>query len=119
MSRLLNDLSPAFRPAAIELLARCAESGIPVFIVDTLRTPAEQEENLRKGVSWTAHSRHLTGDAIDVAPYEVYQLHGKNKLEWDADDPAWQVIGSLGEHLGLTWGGRWARKDMGHFERRG
>ena len=124
MSRALNDLTPEFKPLAIELLARCAEAKIPVMVMDTLRTDAEQEMNIANGVSWTKDSRHLpqpaTGlsDAIDIAPYLIYQAHGPDKLNWDAEDPIWQKIGAIGERLGLRWGGRWKRRDMGHFERR-
>jgi len=39
-----------------------------------------------------------------------------NKLQWDASDPIWLRIGTIGEALGLRWGGRWTQKDMGHFE---
>lgn len=116
MSRKLDDLSPRFKPLAMELLARCTEAGIAVFIVDTLRTVQEQAENIRKGVSWTKNSKHLTGDAIDLAPYDTWNLHGPDKLQWNADDPAWDVMGVIGERLGLRWGGRWKQKDMGHFE---
>lgn len=118
MSRRLDDLSPRMRPLAVELLARCAEAGIMVMIVDTLRTPAEQQANVAKGVSWTLNSKHLTGDAIDICPYETYALHGPDKLEWDADDPAWQKIGAIGEALGLKWGviKNGIRIDLGHFE---
>lgn len=116
MSRALNDLSPRFRPLAMELLARCVEAGIPVCIVDTLRTPAEHAANLAKGVSWTTRSKHLDGDAIDICPYAVWDAHGPDKLLWDAGDPIWAKLGPIGEALGLRWGGRWKVKDMGHFE---
>ena len=116
MSRRLDDLSPAFKPKALELLARCVEAGIPVLIVDTLRTPDEQAENIRKGVSWTKNSRHLTGDAIDIAPYEQFLAHGADKVLWDAGDPLWTRLGEIGEACGLIWGGRWKQKDLGHFE---
>lgn len=116
MSRRLDDLSPRFRPLAVELLARLTEAGIPVLVVDTLRTPEEQAENLRRGVSWTLHSKHLTGDALDLCPYGLYQLHGPDKLHWDPTDPVWIRLGQIGESLGLTWGGRWVQRDLGHFE---
>lgn len=119
MSRALNDLAPAFRPLAVELLARCVEAGYPVIIVDTLRTPAEQADCLARGVSWTTHSKHLDGKAIDIAPYEHYVLHGENKIDWDASDPIWLKLGAIGEALGLKWGGRFklpAKPDPGHFE---
>lgn len=116
MSRRLDDLDPRFRPLAMELLARCVEQGIAVMVIDTLRTPAEHAENLRKGVSWTTRSKHLDGLAIDICPYHSWQLHGPDKLQWDAADPAWSAIGRIGEELGLRWGGRWKQRDLGHFE---
>ena len=118
MSRKLDDLSPAFRPLAVEFLARLVEAGIPVIVVDTRRTAQEQAANVAKGVSWTMQSKHLTGDAIDVAPYETFALHGPDKLQWDAGDPIWTRIGEIGESCGLKWGGRWKMTpDLGHFER--
>jgi hypothetical protein len=116
MSRALADLSDRFRPLAEKLLARCVEARIPIVIIDTLRTPAEHAANLAKGVSWTNHSKHLDGDAIDICPYAQYDAHGSNKLLWDGGDPIWQRIGVIGETLGLRWGGRWSTPDLGHFE---
>jgi len=116
MSRALNDLDGRFRPLAIELIARCAEAEIPVLIVETLRSAEQHAINLARGVSWTLHSKHLDGLAIDICPYLVYDLHGPDKLEWQTEDPVWQRLGAIGERLGLRWGGRWTQKDMGHFE---
>lgn len=118
MSRALDDLDPRFKPLALELLARAVEAKIPVLIVDTLRTPAEHALNLANGVSWTTHSKHLDGLAIDIVPYSLFTLApGGDKLEWDSAHPAWQTLGAIGKRLGLRWGGDWATKrDMGHFE---
>jgi peptidoglycan L-alanyl-D-glutamate endopeptidase CwlK len=116
MSRALDDLHPKFKPLAMEFLARCVEAQVCVFIVDTLRTPAEHAANLARGVSWTQRSKHLDGLAIDVCPFKQYDLNGPDKLQWDASDPVWQRLGAIGETLGLRWGGRWKQRDMGHFE---
>lgn len=116
MSRKLDDLSPQFRPLAIELLARLTEAGIAVMIIDTLRTPAEHAANLAAGKSWVKRSKHLDGDAIDICPYAIYDADGPDKLNWSASHPIWQKIGPIGESLGLRWGGRWAVRDMSHFE---
>lgn len=116
MSRKLDDLSDRFKPKAIELLARLTEAKIPVLIVDTLRTQEEHERNLAKGVSWTKHSKHLDGDAIDIVPYSVYDRKGESKLLWNANDKVWNTVGEIGENLGLRWGGRWHTPDLGHFE---
>ena len=121
MSRCLDDLEPELRTVIFQFLARCVEAGIPLCIVDTLRTDDEHVANLKKGTSRIARSKHLSDElgyahAIDVAPYEVYQLHGADKLQWNPDAPAWLKIGIIGAGLGVKWGGRWTMKDMGHFE---
>ena len=116
MSRRLNDLDPRFRPLAFELLARCVEAGICVRIIDTLRTPEEQAANLAKGVSWTKRSLHLVGLAIDICPFDTFDLHGSNKLEWRTDDPVWVTLAQIGRKLGLRCGYDWVQKDNSHFE---
>ncbi|MGH7177890.1 MAG: M15 family metallopeptidase [Tepidisphaeraceae bacterium] len=116
MSRALNDLDPRFRPLAIELIAQAAEAGIALLIVETRRTEAQHTANLANGVSWILHSKHLDGLAIDVCPYLQYDLHGPDKLAWNASDPVWEALGVIGKRLGLRWGGDWTQKDLGHFE---
>ena len=122
MSRRLDDLDPRMRFVVVEFLARCVEAKIPILILDTIRTNKEQEANIAKGVSWTKNSKHLPrrpsgkSYAIDVAPYYMFNMYGPDKLQWDGSDPVWQRIGAIGEGLGLVWGGRWKKKDMGHFE---
>lgn len=123
MSRSLDDLDKRFQPKAFELIARAASAGIAVLVVDTLRTPEEHAANLAAGTSSTSNSKHLPQPpdgkslAIDLCPYDTYQLHGADKLKWDTSDPAWKVLGAIGEMLGLRWGGRWKKPhDPGHFE---
>jgi hypothetical protein len=129
MSRSLADLSSQFRPVVLELLGALVETRIPVIIVDTLRTPAEQAVNIANNASWTANSLHLPdvsgkANAIDLAPYHQYLLHGPDKVQWDASDPVWATMGRLGKALQLEWGGDWGptpanpklRPDLGHFQ---
>lgn len=117
MSRALDDLDPRFLPLACQLVARASEHLIPVMITFTSRTAAEQAVALASGASKVAHSKHQDGLAIDIVPYAIYQLHGPDKLQWDTKDPAWPILGLIGESLGLRWGGRWHDPlDPGHFE---
>lgn len=131
-NRSLDALSSDFRPRVFELLARLVERGILVKIVQTSRTMEEHLQNVANGTSRTSLSKHLPRrmrglttdvanldkcDAIDVCPYDFYQLHGANKLQWKSDDPAFRVIGEEAEKLDLRWGGRWHDPpDPGHCE---
>ena len=116
MSRALDDLDARFLPQASALLARAAEIQIPLLIVCTRRTVAEQAVALATGHSWVTHSKHLDGLAMDVVPYAQFTLHGTNKLQWNVDDPAWATLAALAERLGLRSGYRWQQKDAGHVE---
>lgn len=123
---LLSGLSARMRPLAVALLADLIEARYAVLIVETgPRTLAQHQKNLDTGKSWTQVTKHLDAvdrgwpfrgsDAIDLAPYETYQLHGDDKLQWNADDPIWAAMGKIGEARGLRWLGRTTR-DLGHFE---
>lgn len=124
-TRNLDDLSSPMRWFAFELIARCAEAGLPVMVIDVKRTPEEQLAHLANGTSKTLKSKHLpdaTGrsNAIDLCPYDTYQLHGPDKLKWDTKDGAWKLMADLAEEVadrqgitierGFDWG--W---DPGHF----
>ena len=116
LDRAFDSLDPVFRPLAMALVARCVEAGIQVCIVNTRRTAAQQQDAIARGVSWVQRSKHQDGLAIDLCPYDVWQLNGSDKLMWEADQPVWQQMGAIGERLGLRWGGRWQQRDLGHFE---
>lgn len=133
--RSLDSLSSEFYPKACEWVARVTARGIAVMIVQTSRTPAEAKANVSNGTSRNSASLHLPrslrwnslrmlaaadankADAMDIAPWGVWQLHGDDKLQWDTKDPAWSVIGEEAERVGLRWGGRWRDPfDPGHAE---
>lgn len=107
----MEDLADCFRPLASEVLRRCAERGVPLRVIETLRTVERHAANLRNGTSWTKVSKHLTGLAIDVCPEEYLAIKG-----WNPDGKLWQVVGMVGRELGLRWGGDWKQRDMGHLE---
>ena len=113
MGKSLDELAPDFRPLAERLLQLCADAGIAVRVISTGRTPEEQTENIKKGVSWTKNSHHLTGHAIDIAPEQLLT----EKL-WAPKSPLWFRLGEIGESIGLRWGGRWTKGkfDPSHFE---
>lgn len=118
MGNKLDELASYFRPRAEALIAEANAAGIDVVIIDTGRTPKEQTEKIRTGVSWTSFSKHepqhpeLKSEAIDLCPRSYLPM----KL-WNPTGPLWQQLGAIGEALGLKWGGRWEQHpDVGHFE---
>lgn len=132
MDRSLDSLSSVLYPKACELIARATARGVALMVIQTLRTPGEQAQNLAVGTSQIKLSKHLPRrirgfpttdpdidkcDAIDLAPYEQFLLHGPDKMNWDGEDPAWRVIIEEAERVGLRSGGRWLQPyDPGHAE---
>lgn len=124
MGRSLDELAPVFRPLAEALLARLIEADVPVKIICTGRSQAEQDAAVARGASKVRVSKHQSGLALDVCPFLLWQAAGPDKLNWDAADPAFHTIGRLAESLGLRWGGRFGESapgagdgwDAGHVE---
>lgn len=85
-------------------------------VVDGLRTIEEQRRNVKKGVSKTMRSRHLTGHAIDFAA-----LTDDGDVDWNTI-PKYKAIGAAfkraAKELGIKieWGGDWNWKDWGHIQ---
>lgn len=72
-----------------------------------------------KKVTWTMKSNHLSGRAVDLAPY----VNGK--IEWDDSNKlgVWDKISQAMKQaadrlgIGITWGGDWKTSiDRPHFE---
>lgn len=132
MSRKLAELHPPFYIRVCELIAIAAERKIALMVLDCGRTQEEQAILYAKGrttpgpkVTWTLNSKHVMkapdfkSRAIDLCPYDVYQLHGDDKLKWKTEDPVWADLGEIGLSLGLKWGIvdlHGSRSDLGHFE---
>lgn len=110
----LNSLHPFFRDQVIALIKKCKEKGIELTIVETYRTHSKQHEYKTMGKKYTSsgagQSKHQYGLAVDVVPVV------DSIAVWD-NATLWRKIGTIGEKLGLRWGGRWRKPyDPGHFE---
>lgn len=109
----LELLHPYFNSRVELFLDSLKKRGIEILIVETYRIPERQDYLKRKGKTGLSggDSKHQYGLAIDIVPW------GKNRtLKWH-DRKLWYKIGRVGEHFGLTWGGRFKKLyDPGHFE---
>lgn len=109
----LVHLHPAFRNKVIDLMVLCHKEGIELRISETYRSISRQNYLKAIGRHVTTlvggDSRHQYGLAIDLIPYR------RHKLAWN--EATLHRIGTLGESIGLGWGGKWQTLyDPGHFE---
>lgn len=60
--------------------------------------------------TWTLESKHIVGEAVDLAPAK------EGRAWWKAPEAVWLRMGAIGESHGMAWGGRWKNHDTPHFE---
>lgn len=119
MGNKIEELASYVQPLIQELLDQARFAGLDPVLIDTGRTPAEQTQKLKLGVSWTNYSKHEPqppegkSEAADIAPRSLLATKG-----WSPDSPLWPKLGAIGKGLGLAWGGDWTHcpKDPSHFE---
>lgn len=101
-------------------LARVVKRAIEITpidfsVVEGLRTSERQRQLVAQGKSQTMASRHITGHAVDLAPYEGGQIH----WDWPRFRKLAPSVLDAAKELGIavTWGGNWASfPDGPHFE---
>jgi len=84
-------------------------------IVEGVRTLARQKELMKAGATRTMNSRHLTGHAVDVAPY----INGKIRWDWPLYIELGKIIkkAAADEGVIVQWGADWVTfKDAPHWE---
>ena len=68
-ARSLKNLE-GVNPNLIKVVKRAIEiSPVDFAVIEGVRTKARQAELVKKGASKTMNSRHITGHAVDIAPY--------------------------------------------------
>lgn len=103
-------------PDLVKIAKRALEiTPIDFCITEGLRTLERQNQLVAAGASQTLNSRHLTGDAIDVAAY----IGGK--VVWNTTpyskiaDAFFAASNEL--KVPLQWGGSWVKfRDYCHFQ---
>jgi len=81
-------------------------------VIEGVRSVERQRELLKSGASTTMNSRHITGHAVDLAPYPV-------SWDWEYFYPMADAMKQAAEELDvdLEWGGDWKTfKDGPHFQ---
>lgn len=105
-------------PDLVKVVKRAIQiSNYDFMVVEGLRTIETQREYVKKGVSKTMNSYHLTGHAVDLAPLENGVIDWNNKKgQFDAVAKAMK---QAAKELNITieWGGDWKSFiDKPHFQ---
>ena len=81
------------------------ETPIDFTVLEGLRSMERQRHLVRTGASTTLNSRHLTGHAVDIAPY----VRGKVSWHWPHYHRLAPTIKRVaGDYnVDLEWGGDW------------
>lgn len=136
-SRNIQDLAKPLQPLASSFIntanALLLKRGLntSVFITCTWRSNEEQAKLYEigrtvKGRKVTnakpGESKHNCIDPKTKKPAaEAFDIAilVNGKLDWNLESDIWQLVGKLGEELGLEWAGRWERFREGpHFQLR-
>jgi len=84
-------------------------------VIEGKRTVARQRKLVAAGASKTMNSRHITGHAVDLAPY----VGGRIRWDWPLFYPIADSMKRAAAELGypIEWGGDWRSiKDGPHFQ---
>jgi len=101
-TRSLQNLS-GVHPDMVAVVKRAIEISEQDFsVIEGIRNINRQRELVKSGASTTMNSRHLTGHAVDIAPYPL-------SWEWEYFYPIADAMKQAAEELDidLEWGGDW------------
>ena len=101
-------------PALVKVVKRAIElSEVDFTVLEGVRSEKRQRELFKKGATRTMNSYHLTGHAVDLAPWPI---------DWNDTDKFVKIADAMekaADELGvpLQWGGNWRTfVDMPHFQ---
>jgi peptidoglycan L-alanyl-D-glutamate endopeptidase CwlK len=110
--RSLQNLS-GVHPDLVDVVKRAIELTEQDFtVIEGIRNIDRQRQLYRTGKSKTLNSRHLTGHAVDIAPWPI-------SWEWEEFYPIEGAMKQAASELDvdLEWGGDWKSfKDGPHWQ---
>lgn len=94
------------KPELQSVVKRAIElSSVDFRVIEGIRTLERQQYLLKKGATRTLKSKHLTGDAVDIAPI----IDGQVSWDWKHFHTIALAMKQASEELGtpIRWGGNW------------
>jgi len=105
--RSKNNLS-GVHPDLVSVVKRAIETTTQDFsVTEGVRHYNRQKQLVAQGKSQTMNSRHLTGHAVDLAPYPL-------SWDWEYFYPIADAMISASKELDIPirWGGNWRIRDV-------
>ena len=100
-------------PDLVSVVKRAIEISDKDFtVIEGIRNINRQRELVKTGKSTTMNSRHITGHAVDIAPWPI-------SWDWDEFYPIADAMKQAAEELeiDLEWGGDWKNfPDAPHWQ---
>lgn len=114
-NRSLSNLY-GIHPKLQDMVHRAIElTEIDFTVLEGLRSIERQRELVRSGASTTMNSRHLTGHAVDIAPYVNGEIswhwphyHRLAPYIWQAADDVGLIVDEEHNNGSIQWGGLWS-----------
>lgn len=106
-NRAFRSLEDKFKPIVLEIMTRLEAKGWQPRVIEGRRTLAQQREKVRRGVSKTMRSYHLTGMAADICDRRYLWNIPLSHQYWKDQG---RIVNDLKKEIpGLRWGGDWGR----------
>lgn len=103
-------------PDLVKVVKRAIEiTPIDFTVLEGLRTVERQKKLVAQGASKTMKSRHITGHAVDIAPF----VNGEIRWDWPLYHKLAPAMKQAAKELKvpIIWGGSWRTfKDGPHWE---
>lgn len=107
--RSINNLKGT-KPQLQDVVSRAIQlAEVDFVVIEGLRSIARQQELVRQGASQTMNSKHITGDAVDLAAWN-------GTIRWEM--PFYFKIAeavkraAIENNVAIRWGGAWSVNDI-------
>lgn len=114
-ARSLGRLEGVHPDLAQVIVSAIKVTPIDFTVLEGVRSLSRQRKLMASGATHTMNSRHLTGHAVDIAPY----VDGEVSWHWPHYHQLAPIVKQVAAGLGvpIEWGGNWRRfKDGPHWQ---
>ena len=110
--RSLNNLQ-GVKPPLVAVVHRAIQiTEVDFVVIEGVRTLKRQQQLVEQGASQTLDSKHLTGDAVDLAAW-LGTIRWELPLYFKIAEAMKQA--AIENCVALRWGGAWTVPDIRHY----